>query len=91
MGGVGTVVFNPVIDGKTLQTLEFTKVLHVPGLENHLHQLTTDGLYTQWPPIDSHNCAYLSGSIEPLPESANCVFTLPLMPSLWHCHCCQAL
>jgi hypothetical protein len=34
--GVGTVVFNPVIDGKPLQTLEFTKVLHVPGLENSL-------------------------------------------------------
>ena len=31
--GVGTVVFNPVIDGKRLQTLEFTKVLHVPELE----------------------------------------------------------
>jgi len=34
--GVGTVVFNPVIDGKRLQTLEFRKVLHVPGLENSL-------------------------------------------------------
>jgi hypothetical protein len=34
--GVGTVVFNPVIDGKHLQTLVFTKVLHIPELENSL-------------------------------------------------------
>ena len=34
--GVGTVVFNPVIDGKHLQTLEFTKVLHITELENSL-------------------------------------------------------
>ena len=40
-------------------------------------------------PIDGNNCAHLSGSIEPLPESANWVSTLPLTPSLWHRRCCH--
>ncbi len=34
--GVGTVVFNPVIGGKALQPVEFTRVLHVPMLQNNL-------------------------------------------------------
>src|SRR6266540_2743280 len=34
--GVGTVVFNPVIDGKPCQPVEFTRVLHVPLLQNNL-------------------------------------------------------
>src|SRR6266508_4132737 len=34
--GVGTVVFNPVIDGKACQPVEFTRVLHVPLLQNNL-------------------------------------------------------
>src|SRR6266540_5473180 len=35
--GVGTVVFNPVMmDGKPLQPVEFTRVLHVPSLQNNL-------------------------------------------------------
>jgi hypothetical protein len=34
--GVGTVVFNPVIGGKASQPVEFTRVLHVPSLQNNL-------------------------------------------------------
>jgi len=34
--GVGTVVFNPVVKGKSLQSVEFTRVLHVPQLRNNL-------------------------------------------------------
>jgi hypothetical protein len=34
--GVGTVVFNPVINGKAVRPVEFTKVLHVPKLQNNL-------------------------------------------------------
>src|SRR5467141_1473569 len=35
--GVGTVVFNPVMmDGKPSQPVEFTRVLHVPSLQNNL-------------------------------------------------------
>ena len=34
--GVGTVVFNPVIDGKASQSVEFTRVLHVPLLQKNL-------------------------------------------------------
>ncbi len=34
--GVGTVVFNPVIGGKASQPVEFTRVLHVPLLQNNL-------------------------------------------------------
>jgi len=33
---VGTVVFNPVINGKTVRSVEFTRVLHVPDLRNNL-------------------------------------------------------
>src|SRR5258705_12144906 len=34
--GVGTVVFNPVIGGKASQPVEFSRVLHVPSLQNNL-------------------------------------------------------
>src|SRR5882762_269847 len=34
--GVGSVVFHPVIEGQSLQALEFTNVLHVPDLGNNL-------------------------------------------------------
>jgi hypothetical protein len=34
--GVGTVVFNPVVGGKALQPVEFSRVLHVPLLQNNL-------------------------------------------------------
>src|SRR6266567_7550591 len=35
--GEGTVVFNPVMmDGKASQPVEFTRVLHVPSLQNNL-------------------------------------------------------
>ena len=34
--GVGTVVFSPVINGKTVRAVEFTRVLHVPDLRNNL-------------------------------------------------------
>jgi len=34
--GVGTVVFNPVVYGKESQSVEFTRVLHVPQLRNNL-------------------------------------------------------
>jgi transposase InsO family protein len=34
--GVGTVVFSPVVDGKTVRVVEFTRVLHVPDLRNNL-------------------------------------------------------
>ncbi len=107
--GVGTVVFNPVIDGKCLQTLEFTKVLHIPELKNSLFsclyltkhkgfEIRIDSSHMDFihngqtlfcVPIDGNNCAHLSGSIEPLPESANWVSTLPLTPSLWHRRCCH--
>jgi hypothetical protein len=33
---VGTVVFSPVVDGKTVRAVEFTRVLHVPDLRNNL-------------------------------------------------------
>src|SRR6266704_1936471 len=37
LSGEGTVVFNPVMmDGKALQPVEFTRVLHVPLLQNNL-------------------------------------------------------
>jgi hypothetical protein len=34
--GVGTVVFSPVINGKRVRPVEFTRVLHVPDLHNNL-------------------------------------------------------
>jgi len=34
--GVGTVVFSPVINRKTVRSVEFTRVLHVPDLRNNL-------------------------------------------------------
>ncbi|KAG0707283.1 hypothetical protein DFH29DRAFT_995086 [Suillus ampliporus] len=34
--GVGTVVFHPVIDGKSVRPVEFSRVLHVPDLRNNL-------------------------------------------------------
>ena len=34
--GVGTMVFSPVINGKTVTSVEFTRVLHVPDLCNNL-------------------------------------------------------
>jgi len=36
LSGVGTVVFLPVIGGKAFQPVEFTRVLHVPSLQNNL-------------------------------------------------------
>jgi len=33
---VGTVVFSPVINGKTVRSVKFTRVLHVPDLWNNL-------------------------------------------------------
>ena len=36
LAGVGTVVFNPVIDGRRGQAVKFLNVLHVPGLWNNL-------------------------------------------------------
>ena len=80
--GEGTVVFNPVMmDGKASQPVEFTRVLHVPLLQNNLLSC----LYLAWhkqiiihidseqmdfslhgkslfcAPIQSENCAFLSG------------------------------
>ena len=40
-------------------------------------------------PIRSDNCAIVSGSTEPPPESVNWVSTLPLTLSLWHRRCCH--
>ena len=34
--GVGSVVFNPTIRGKTMRPVEFTRVLHVPDLKSNL-------------------------------------------------------
>ena len=34
--GVGSVVFRPVINGKQSRDVEFTRVLHVPALQNNL-------------------------------------------------------
>jgi hypothetical protein len=34
--GVGTVVFSPVVDGKTVRAVKFTRVLHVPDLRHNL-------------------------------------------------------
>ena len=34
--GIGTVVFNPVVKGKELRSVELTRVLHVPQLRNNL-------------------------------------------------------
>jgi hypothetical protein len=38
---VGTVVFSPVVDGKTVRAVEFTRVLHESDLRNNL----LSGLY----------------------------------------------
>ncbi|KAF9470394.1 hypothetical protein BDN70DRAFT_763338, partial [Pholiota conissans] len=32
--GMGTVKFRPIIDGKTIRDVEFTRVLYVPALRN---------------------------------------------------------
>ncbi|EGO03130.1 hypothetical protein SERLA73DRAFT_131633, partial [Serpula lacrymans var. lacrymans S7.3] len=32
--GVGTVVLNPVMNGKVARAVEFSRVLHVPDLRN---------------------------------------------------------
>ena len=34
--GVGTVVIDPVVDGKTIRSVELTRVLHVPQLRSNL-------------------------------------------------------
>ena len=34
--GEGTVVFNPIVNGKAVRPLEFSRVLHVPDLRNNL-------------------------------------------------------
>ncbi|KAJ3489457.1 hypothetical protein NLJ89_g11528 [Agrocybe chaxingu] len=34
--GMGTVVFNPVVNGKKVRSVELTRVLHVPQLRNNL-------------------------------------------------------
>ena len=34
--GVGNVVFNPTMYGKVMRSVEFTRVLHVPALQNNL-------------------------------------------------------
>ena len=34
--GEGTVIFNPIIDGKPVAQIGFTRVLHVPDLRNNL-------------------------------------------------------
>jgi transposase InsO family protein len=34
--GIGTVVFNPVVKGKRIRSVEFSRVLHVPQLRNNL-------------------------------------------------------
>ena len=34
--GVGTVIFNPVVRGRSSRAVEFTRVLHVPKLRNNL-------------------------------------------------------
>jgi hypothetical protein len=103
--GVGTVVFNPVMSGKALRRVEFSRVLHVPLLKNNLFaplyltkhkefeiHITSKQMDFQrggktlfCAHVHSDNCAYLSGSTEPLSvssESANWVSTLPLTASL---------
>ena len=34
--GEGTVVFNPIVNGKAVRPLEFSQILHVPDLRNNL-------------------------------------------------------
>ena len=34
--GIGTVIFNPVINGQSVQPVQFSRVLHVPQLRNNL-------------------------------------------------------
>ena len=34
--GIGNVVFKPVVSGKVMRAVEFTRVLHVPDLQNNL-------------------------------------------------------
>jgi transposase InsO family protein len=49
--GVGTVRFRPVINGKQIRDVEFTRVLHVPALRNNLLAV----LYlTKYKGIDVH-------------------------------------
>jgi len=79
--GVGTVVFNPVIGGKAFQPVEFTRVLHVPSLQNNLLSC----LYlTKHKGFKIHIDSHWMPS-----ELANWVSTLPLTLSLWHRRCCH--
>src|ERR1700709_1628163 len=47
--GVGTVVFSPVVDGKTVKRDEFPRVLHVPDLRNNLLSVLYHMLYLGFP------------------------------------------
>ncbi|KZP08250.1 hypothetical protein FIBSPDRAFT_684954, partial [Athelia psychrophila] len=39
--GIGTCLFNPIINGKPSQQLTFIEVLHIPELEDNLFSILT--------------------------------------------------
>ncbi|GBE78927.1 predicted protein [Sparassis crispa] len=102
--GVGTVVFNPVIAGKAVRPVEFTRVLHVPRLRNNLlsclylvHQkgfrIHIESKFMTFlhsrqtlfvASITENYTAFLDGTVQPAPESAQAITTVPLDLNLWH-------
>jgi hypothetical protein len=60
--GVGSVVFVPMIRGKTMRAVEFTRVLHVPELRTNLLSILYLTHHKQFTVnINSHEISFIRG------------------------------
>ncbi|TEB26984.1 hypothetical protein FA13DRAFT_1795236 [Coprinellus micaceus] len=88
--GVGTVVVDPVVDGKTIRSVELTRVLHVPQLRSNLLSclfLTRCCSFSIL--IDAAFMHFMRSATRTAVESANALKTRPLDLQLWHERLCH--
>ena len=100
--GVGNVVFEPIVNGKLVRAVEFSRVLHVPDLRSNLLSCLYLTHYKEITiNISSHTMAFRQGgktlftasidssnsaTLDGSTVAALAVSTLPADLSLWHRH-----
>jgi hypothetical protein len=82
--GEGTVVFNPIVNGKQVRPVEFSRVLTVTinATKMSFERPTGSPLFAA--SISDSNSAFLNGQTVPIAEYASAATTLPLDLELWH-------
>ncbi|KAJ2935599.1 hypothetical protein H1R20_g1494, partial [Candolleomyces eurysporus] len=100
LAGIGSVVIDPVIGGKSVRSVELARVLHVPqlrsnllsclfltqccGFEFHVDSVFMHSVTLFRARITPNNTVYIAETTLPASEAACAITTRPLDLQLWH-------